>query len=263
MTRFRNGDESSAEGGANGPTVMGVAAPAIVLLHSPLVGALAWQPVADTFRGRGYDVAVPSLSEAIASGPPYYPAMARAVDDAIRASGAGSVLLVPHSGAGPLVPSAVAATKSRIAGVLFVDATLPHPGRAWFDSVPAELAQQLRQLSTAGLLPPWNEWFPPGLLPAILPDPDVRSRFTDELPRLPLTFFHEVAPLVEDWQRVPCAYLRLSEVYDTAADQARQDGWPISRYEGHHLSILTDSHVIADHLEALFSRLKYSPDRAT
>jgi hypothetical protein len=102
------------------------------------------------------------------------------------------------------------------------------------------MAQQLRQLSAEGLLPPWNEWFPPGTLEAILPDADTRSRFIAELPRLPLTFFQEPAPISDGWERVPFGYLRLSQMYDVPADQARELGWPVPRYEGHHLSMLTD-----------------------
>lgn len=231
-----------------------MAATTIVLLHSPLVGPLAWQPVADVLRRRGHQVVVPDLSAAFDSQPPFYEALAQTANDAIRASGAGPALLVPHSGAGPLVPSVVAAAGSRVGGIVFTDATVPHPGRAWCDRVP-EVALQLRQRSVGGLLPPWNEWFPPGTLEAILPDADTRSRFVAELPRLPLSFIQEPAPVIEGWERVPCGYLRLSEVYDAPADQARELGWPVTRYEGHHLSMLTDPRDIAAHLEGLHSRL--------
>lgn len=217
------------------------------------MGPLAWRPVADELLGRGYDVVTPVLSGAFAEPPPYYEDLAGAVIDAIRPADPQRVLLVPHSGAGPLVPSTVAARSAQVAGVIFVDATLPHPGVSWFDSAPVELARQLRQLSTGGLLPPWNEWFPPGTLDAILPDPEIRSRFTAELPRVPLAYFQERAPVDERWRRLSCSYLRLSEMYEGAADRAGRDGWLVARYEGHHLSMLTDPEVIADQLEALLS----------
>jgi hypothetical protein len=226
-----------------------MAATMVVLLHSPLVGPLAWQPVADVLRGRGHQVAVPDFSAAFDNKPPFYEAFARAANDAIHASGAGQVLLVPHSGAGPLMPSVVAAATNRVEAIIFADAHLPHPGRSWFDRAPDDMAQQLRRLSAEGLLPPWNEWFPPGTLEAILPDAVSRSRFMAELPRLPLAFFQEPAPISDGWERFPCGYLRLSQMYDVRADQARELGWPVSRYEGHHLSMLTDPHDIAGHLE--------------
>lgn len=226
-------------------------APVIVLMHSPLVGPLAWRPVADELCGRGYEVIMPGLSDAFAGRPPYYQALARAVHDALRLPDPARALLVPHSGAGPLVPPTVAALGERAAGVVFVDASLPHPGASWLDSAAAELAQQLRQLSTDGLLPPWNEWFPPGTVDALLPDPDVRSRFTAELPRVPLAYFEERAPVGEHWRRLPGAYLRLSEMYEGAAEHAGRNGWPVSRFDGHHLSMLTDPYVVTDHLEAL------------
>ncbi len=43
-----------------------------MLVHSPLVGRLTWQPVAARLRQRGSPVVVPSLIEAFDSGPPYY-----------------------------------------------------------------------------------------------------------------------------------------------------------------------------------------------
>lgn len=93
----------------NPPTVAAMGAPTIVLMHSLLVGPLAWCPVADELRGRGYDVVTPVLSGAFAEPPPYYEELAAAVIDAIRPADPARVLLVPHSGAGPLVPSTVAA----------------------------------------------------------------------------------------------------------------------------------------------------------
>lgn len=230
-------------------------APTFVLLHSPLVGQLTWQPVADVLRGRGYPTVVPSLADGLRGAGPYYPALTRAVDRAIRACAATRIVLVPHSGAGVLVPSVVAETPAQVDAAFFVDAVLPRPGRSWADSLPAEHAQRLKALSMDGFLPPWNGWFPPETLAEIIPDPDLRARFIAEIPRLPLTYLEETAPDLGGPPRVRHAYLRLSDAYDDTADQAAEQGWPVLRHQGHHLSMLTDPEPLSDLLTEMLTYL--------
>src|SRR5260370_24005884 len=75
----------------------------LVLVHSPLVGPQTWEPVAAEFRALGYDAVVPDLTGTVAAGPPYHARQAEVV--ARSAAGRGAVL-VGHSGAGGLLPSA-------------------------------------------------------------------------------------------------------------------------------------------------------------
>src|SRR5881628_3773919 len=82
------------------------AASLLVLIHSPLVGPLTWQAVADELRDRGHGVVVPSLLGVFDASPPYYPRLAAEVADAIREVWTdGPVTLVAHSGAGALMPA--------------------------------------------------------------------------------------------------------------------------------------------------------------
>src|SRR5271170_1235421 len=100
----------------------------LVLVHSPLVGPLTWEPTAKRLRQMGYQVLVPSLAGIVGGAPPYYRKLAgRAAD----AAGTGPVL-VAHSGAGALLPAIAEQTQARAA--IFVDAILPHPGLSWFDT---------------------------------------------------------------------------------------------------------------------------------
>ena len=80
---------------------------------------------------------------------PHIPAIAGI---AVAALGAFDqpVTLVAHSGAGALVPAVVAAVPGAVGSVVFVDATLPYPGRTWFDSAPVELVDRLRELAGEG-----------------------------------------------------------------------------------------------------------------
>jgi len=44
----------------------------LVLVHSPLVGPLTWEPTAKRLRQMGYQVLVPSLAGIVGGAPPYY-----------------------------------------------------------------------------------------------------------------------------------------------------------------------------------------------
>jgi hypothetical protein len=229
----------------------GPAAPLLVLIHSPLVGALTWQPAADRLRARGQPVVVPSLAGVTDAGPPYYPRLAARVAEAARAARpAGPLLLIGHSGAGALLPAVAAAAGGAVAGAGFVDALLPHPGVSWLATAPPDLRAALLRLAAGGRLPPWHEWFPPGALDGLVPDPALRARFVAELPRLPMAYFEEPAP-PGDAVAGRNGYLQLSAAYQDAADEAERRGWPTLREAADHLAPLTRPEWIADRLTRL------------
>jgi hypothetical protein len=212
----------------------------IVLVHSPFVGPGSWSAVGAELRRGGRSTVVPSLVDALTGSAPLHHALAAAVADAVS----GRVTLVAHSGAGPLVPAVV--DLAQIVAVIFVDATLPHPGRTWLDSVPAEMAERLTaRVGPDGLLPRWHEWFPAGALAELVPDDGARAEFRADVPRVPARYLREVAPDSHAWQELPCGYVQLSAAYENAAAQARRAGWPVARVNGHHLSGVTEPAVVA------------------
>jgi hypothetical protein len=229
-------------------------APALVLIHSPLVGPLSWQLSRDLLQARGFSVVAPSLAGVVDAGPPYYSRLAARVAEVVHVEApALPLVLVGHSGAGALLPS-IAAACSDVEMAVFVDALLPHPGLTWFETAPASLGEHLRSLATDGRLPPWDQWFPPGTLDALLPDVDVRMRFVVELPRLPLAYFEERAPAIPDRIR-RSVYLQLSDAYQQAADEAERRGWPTRRETADHLALLTRPELVAEHLVRLVQHL--------
>ena len=230
--------------------------PMLVLLHSPLVGPLTWQPAATGLRAAGYHVAVPSLTGVVDTGPPYYHRLAGRVAETIRqAEPTGAVVLIGHSGAGALLPAAAEASGTPLAAAVFVDAILPHPGVNWFQTAPPVLREQLRGMARDGQLPAWDQWFPPEAIAAELPDAALRARFVAELPRVPLAYFEEQAPEVERWPPPHCGYLQLSEAYKEVADEAERQGWPTLREPASHLAMLTQPEWVSGMLHRLVTRL--------
>ncbi|MFD9602885.1 alpha/beta fold hydrolase [Streptomyces sp. NPDC059970] len=230
--------------------------PTLVLVHSPLVGALTWQPVARALRAREHVTIVPSLARAFGGTGPYYPRVAAAVAEEVdRHEGGKQIVLVGHSGAGALLPAITSTTTATVVGTIFVDALLPHADLRWFDTAPVELREELWGLALDGRLPPWNEWFPPGTVEELLPDPHLRARFCAELPRLPLAYFEERAPAHPGPAPSRSAYLQLSDAYEAEALQAKREGWCVKRRTAHHLTMLTEPQEISAALEELIDGL--------
>lgn len=226
--------------------------PALVFVHSPLVGPLTWRPVADQFAATGRPVAVPDLTGTLHRPPPYHPQIARSVATAAERLRRPAVL-VGHSGAGPLLPGIAYASPVPIQALIYVDAGLPYPGRSWFQTAPPELVDQLHRLAGAdGRLPPWHEWFPAGTLAELLPEPQLRARFTGELTRLPVGYFQEPTS-DRDWSGA-AGYLLLSEAYRDQAERAAELGLPVLERPSHHLGMLTAPEPVAAALAQLLRR---------
>jgi hypothetical protein len=203
----------------------------LVLLHSPLTTAAAWGALPDVLRSRGVDVAVPEVGDD--DRPPYagrYVARA-ALEIAARAP-VQPLVLVAHSGAGPLLPPLGAAQRAahrRVGGYLFCDAGLPAHGET------TRLEQV--HLDRPGQAQGFEEFLDAGGRFPDLPAPaglegDLRPRGRD--------FFTEPLPLPLDWPDAPCGYLRTSGGYDRQAHQARLRGWPVVERDSGHFAAHTD-----------------------
>ena len=215
----------------------------LALLHSPLVGPTTWSRVADRVAQRGLGVAVPVVRAG--TGPEVVSDLAADVARQLRRSALCPLVLVAHSGAGPLLPAIADALGEPVAGCAFVDASLPHAGRSWFQVAPPELAAALVAQARERRLPPWSEWFGPGTIEALLPDEALRTTFIEELPALTFEFLEQPHPPAPGWPASRCGYVRLSAAYDGEAAEAERRGWPVVRLDGHHLLPLTDPETVA------------------
>jgi Alpha/beta hydrolase family len=225
----------------------------LLLVHSPLVGCGTWDLVAADLAATGYEVSVPDLTGTVAAGPPYCVRQAEVI---ARSASGQPVIPIGHSGAGPLL-AAAGALIDEVRGYIFADAGLPTPGQTWMETVPPELAAQLREMAdTQDWLPPWPQWWGEEALAELIPDPDVRRHFAAGCPRLPLAMFEEVLPPEPQWPDAPAAYLLLSEAYQDHAATARELGWPVAERMSHHLAPITDPALVAGALRELLGRLR-------
>jgi hypothetical protein len=224
----------------------------LLLVHSPLVGSQTWDLVAADLAGGGAEVGVPDLTETIATGPPYCVRQAEVI---ARSACGQPAILVGHSGAGPLL-AAAGAIVDQVLGYVFVDAGLPIPGLSWMETVPAELAAQVREMTDhQGWLPPWPQWWGEEAMAEMISEPRARQQFAAGCPRLPLAWFEEVHPPVPQWPDAPAAYLQLSEAYQSEAAAAAELGWPVAERTSHHLAPLTDPAMVAESLRELIGHL--------
>lgn len=228
-------------------------APTVVLLPSPFLGPASLAPLADEIAARGHPVLVPDLTGTVIVTPVHQLLIGQFTDTIDEAEPSAPLVLVGHSGTGPLLPAFADAIEIPVACLVHLDAGLPTPGRSWRDTVPAELYADLRSKARDGRLPPWHRWFEPDPLVELVPDPAVRAAIEAEQPEIPVSYMKEQRPTVT-WPG-PSGYLMLSPPYADEARQAEESGWPVRRLDAHHLAPATDPAPVADALLDLMSVL--------
>jgi hypothetical protein len=210
----------------------------LILLHSPLTTASAWGTLPEALGA--YDVVVPEITDD--DRPPYAARYVATAALKITAAGARPPLvLVAHSGAGPLLPplgEAQRAAHRLVGGYVFVDAALPGPaGVRRLDQGTAFDPGFAEFLDAGGEFPDWE---PPA---GVTLRPRGKEFFTEELPS------------GHDWPDAPCGYLRTSPAYDAQPEQARLRGWTVADHECDHFAAITDPVGTAEALVDLIAAL--------
>lgn len=210
----------------------------IALVHSPLTGSSVWRRAARELERRGETVVVPSLAGASEGGWRSVVAAARAslVNDA-------PVTIAGHSNSGLLLPSIADGLSD--ARLLFVDAGIP-PGNGVVPLADTEFLTFVRGLAKDGRLPPWSRWWGEGAMREVVPDEAARREIEADMPTVPLAYLEGAAEAPPGWERRRCAYLRFSEPYLVAENEARARGWPTAVVRGSHLQMVVDPVAVAD-----------------
>ena len=218
-----------------------------MLIHSPLVGGLTWTLVAEQMRQRGYSVIVPILSDLEISKDPYWKQHADSVAQALIDIPPGTnVILVAHSGAGPLLPIIRQNIPNRIRAYVFVDAGIPRDGATRLDLMKSEdpgWAKGFEEsLQSGEQFPKWSS----DDLRKIVPDENLRKRLVAEIHPRGLDFFTEPIPVFHGWPDAPCVYIQFSAPYERPAAQGRQAGWQIYKLSVGHFHMLVDASAVTD-----------------
>ncbi|CCH77692.1 conserved hypothetical protein [Nostocoides japonicum T1-X7] len=224
--------------------------PAALVVPSPLLGPLAYEPLARALTRRGLDAGVAQL--------PSTPFTPDDVLDAVTDQADGCAVLVPHSNAGLYAPAVCG--RAGCAATVFVDAALPEGDGGTTRLAPAAFLGHVRSLVPPGdgLLPPWTRWWEAEEIRPLFPE-GWFDRVDETAPRLTLDYFTATVPVPAGWESRPSAYLAFGGTY--AEEQARATAyrWPLTVLDGHHLHLLTQPQAVADAVVELAARLGQAP----
>ncbi|MBL8080864.1 MAG: hypothetical protein JNM55_23025 [Anaerolineales bacterium] len=218
-----------------------------VLIHSPLVGPQTWQLIHDEMEMRGIESVVPVLSDRADSTFPYWQQHAESLVKSLDGIPQDqSLVLVAHSGAGPLLPVIRQSMAHSVAAYVFVDAGIPRNGASRIDLMrmeDPEWAEQFHQTLLRGeRFPNWND----DDLREVIPNDAVRRKMIAEIKPRALGFFTEHLPVCADWPDAPCAYIKFSASYDWDFQQAKQAGWAVHEMDAGHFHMLVDPPAVTD-----------------
>lgn len=220
----------------------------VALIHSPLVGPFTWSMVADELRARGIDTDVPDLANPTEG--PFWEQHARSAAAQLGDIDADApIVLVGHSGAGPLLPAIARELKRQVAAYLFVDAGLPHGGKP---RMAGQFGELIRDLYSRGeRFPNWTD----ESLARTLPDPDVRAELLARLRPQPFEFWTETLPEILTWPDAPCGYLLFGPSYYDDAETALRLAWPVRELAAGHFHMLVDPQAVAEAMLDLLDEL--------
>jgi hypothetical protein len=228
-----------------------------VLIHSPIVGPVAWSAVAEELRIRGVKAIVPDLAYDVVPKQPFWELHAKSVARGLKSAPENEgLILTGHSGAGMLLPAISQISGRPVAGYIFMDADIPEDGISRLEILGRELPQAAeevhRALSAGKMLPAWSD----ADLREIIPDPAVRQRVLAHLRHHPLAFMEEAIAVFESWPDAPCAYLSFPRTgsYGESVKRAKREGWAYAELDGAHFHMLVDPVGVAKALLGLAAR---------
>lgn len=217
------------------------------LIHSPLVGPFTWELVYQVLIRQGIKAVVPTLGDDLDSTLPHWQQHVESVISTLAPiPHSQKIVLVAHSGAGPLLPVIRQKLTHEILAYIFVDAGIPHNGLSRIELMKLEDPQWAEQFHTSLLngqqFPTWTA----DDLQEIIPDSESRQKLVAEIRPRSLSFFTEPIPVPDGWPDAPCIYIKFIGSYDWDAVQAKQDAWDVFELDAGHFHMLVEPLTVAD-----------------
>ena len=217
------------------------------LIHSPLVGPFTWELVSAALMSQGLTAIIPRLQDGPKSTLPYWQQHVEAVSrELAQIPEKERIILIAHSGAGPLLPAIRHRLPHSICAYVFVDAGIPHDGLSRLELMKLEDREWAAQFHAALLngeqFPTWTD----DDLREIIPDVDSRRKLVAEVHPRSLAFFTEPIPGFEGWPDEPCIYIKFSESYNWDAREAEKSSWDVYELNAGHFHMLVEPFDVAD-----------------
>jgi hypothetical protein len=222
---------------------------AYVLIHSPLVGPLTWRLVYQEMTGRGIKAITPILTDHPHSEKPFWKQHAESIARSLSlAAETSNLVLVGHSGAGPILPVIRQFLNHPIEAYIFVDAGIPRDGLSRLDLMKTEDPEWAEQFEQALLrgehYPTWST----DDLQDVIPDEDLREKLVADIRPRSIAFFSEPIPVFEEWPDAPCAYIKFSAAYNRVSERVKEAGWPVQELNAGHFHMLVNPIMVTDML---------------
>ncbi len=216
-----------------------------VLIHSPLVGPSTWELVRRELEGHGLEVVVPTLVDLPDSTMPYWRQHAESMKKVFSGIATGrKIVLVSHSGSGPVLPAIRQVTDHPIAYYVFVDAGIPQDKSSRLDLMrkqDPDWAERFYQgLKSGKRFPMWEDED----LQDVIPNKDWRNRIISEINPRALPFFQEKIPVFAGWPDAPCAYIKYTASYEWDKDQAKRKNWLVVERNAMHFDMLVNPDLV-------------------
>jgi hypothetical protein len=251
MRRSMRYGQDWTRGGAIRPMVL-------ALLHSPMITGSCWGCTPGRLRALGVDTLAVEVTGD--ERPPFAERYVRAAAETIRLDCHGrDVVLVGHSGAGPLLPALAAALEPEVTvpALIYCDAHLPRPGANRLDLMDSGCDTFRAGLAAGHRYPDWTD----EQLIDLIPSAGHRTLLLAGAKARGEAFFTEPLPCPPVPPTTAQGYLRLCRGYERPAAAAERRGWPVVRLDEGHFHPLVDPEATAAAMAGLAASLVPAPER--
>lgn len=231
-----------------------------ILVHGGFEGGWCWARVAEPLRAAGWTVHAPSLTGLgdrahLLSPSVSFQTHVQDVLGIIEAEELHDVVLVGHSAGGTVITAVADAAPDEVAGLLYLDASLPESGQSMFDfmgdsqGVPDLFRSQATEKGDGWRIPAGVPFDAAGFG---IEDPADQEWFNRRMTDHPLAAFADSIPLTGAWEKVPhktylrCEGFQIAHGEPTIAKCEADPAWKTERWpDGHSPHITAPAKVVA------------------